>query len=169
MTSARRQRKSRPTGIFLFLGLATFVGCFLLSPDLTGASTSERVVSSWRTGLALDGVDPVAYFTDSQPLLGRPEFEYRYDGVVWRFRNDANRSAFAQAPEVYMPRYGGHDPVAVARGVAVSGNPLLWVVSHQRLYLFFSSAARAQFSINSDKIVAEAEAKWPDVVVTLVR
>lgn len=153
----------------MILGLAAFVGCFILLPNPTVASTSERVVTSWRTGLALDGIDPVAYFTDSQPLLGKPECEFRYQGVVWRFRNDGNRAAFAQNPDIYMPRYGGYDPVAVARGIAVAGNPLLWVVSRQRLYLFFSSSARAQFSANAEKIVADAESRWPSVVATLVQ
>lgn len=128
---------------------------------------TERVVTSPHTGLAIDGVDPVAYFTDAQPLIGRPEFEYRHQGAVWRFRNDGNKAAFAKSPDVYMPRYGGYDPVAVARGVAVAGNPLLWVVSGQRLYLFFSSAARAQFTANTDKIIAEADSRWPKVVSTL--
>jgi hypothetical protein len=169
MTSPRRQRKSRPAGTFLVLGVALFFGSLLLLPGPIGASTSTRVVSDWRTGLAIDGIDPVGYFTDSQPLLGKPEFEFRHEGVVWRFRNDGNRAAFVQNPEVYMPRYGGYDPVAVARGVAVAGNPLLWVLTRQRRYLFFSNAARAQFATNSDKIVADAEAKWPDVSGTLAR
>lgn len=169
MTSARRQRKSRSAGIFLLLSAILFFGGLVLLPGASGAATTARVVTDWRTGLAIDGIDPVAYFTDSQPLLGKPEFEFRYQGVVWRFRNDGNRVAFVHNPEVYMPRYGGYDPVAVARGVAVAGNPLLWVVSRQRLYLFYSNAARAQFASNSDRIVADAEAKWPGVSGTLTR
>ncbi len=169
MTSARRQRKSRSAGIFLFLSAVLFFGSLVPLPGSIGAATTARVVTDWRTGLAIDGVDPVAYFTDSQPLLGKPEFEFRHEGVIWRFRNDGNRTAFVRNPEVYMPRYGGYDPVAVARGVAVAGNPLLWVVNRQRLYLFYSNAARAQFATNSDKIVANAEAKWPGVSGTLAR
>ena len=167
MTSARRQRKSLPAGIFLCLGAVLFVGSLVVLPSSTGASTSIKVVADWRTGLAIDGIDPVAYFTDAQPLMGKPEFEFRHEGVVWRFRNDGNRAAFAHNPDVYMPRYGGYDPVAVARGVAVAGNPLLWVVARQRLYLFFSNAARAQFASNSDKVLADAEARWPGVSGTL--
>ncbi len=95
MTSARRQRKSRPTAIFLFFGVVSLLGSVLLLPAPLGASTTARIVSDWRTGVAIDGVDPVAYFTDSQPLLGRPEFEFRHQGVVWRFRNDGNTLAVA--------------------------------------------------------------------------
>ena len=32
-------------------------------------------------------------------------------GAIWRFRNEGNRAAFAADPEVYMPRFGGYDPV----------------------------------------------------------
>jgi hypothetical protein len=134
-----------------------------------GAVVTEQVVTSPQTGLAIDGIDPVAYFTNGEPLAGRPEFEFRHQGVVWRFRNDGNKAAFARSPDIYTPRYGGYDPVAVARGIAVAGNPLLWTVSGQRLYLFYSSAARAQFSADLTKIVAEADARWPTVSATLLQ
>ena len=35
------------------------------------AATTERVVVDRHTGLALYGVDPVAYFTDGKPVAGR--------------------------------------------------------------------------------------------------
>ena len=153
----------------LVLALIATGAAALSSPRQGGAAVTEQVVTSAQTGLAIDGIDPVAYFTDAQPLAGRPEFEYRHLGAVWRFRNDGNKAAFARSPEVYTPRYGGYDPVAIARGVAVAGNPLLWTVSGQRLYLFYSSAARAQFTAGRDKIVAEAEARWPTVSAGLIR
>jgi hypothetical protein len=132
------------------------------------AAITERVVTSPQTGLAIDGIDPVAYFTDAQALAGRADHEFRYQGAIWRFRNDGNKAAFARSPDVYMPRYGGYDPVAVARGVAVAGNPLLWVVSADRLYLFYSDSAQLQFIANRDKILPEAEARWPTVAATLI-
>jgi hypothetical protein len=40
-----------------------------------------------------------------------------------------------------MPRFGGYDPMAVARGISVRGHTLFgW--SKQWLYLFYSAAAR---------------------------
>jgi hypothetical protein len=49
---------------------------------------------------------------------GRPEFERMPEGTTWRFRNEGNRAAFAADPDVFLPRFGGYDPVALARGVA---------------------------------------------------
>ena len=167
MTSARRQRKARRAWVSL-VGLALAVAAVLAARQVVAAVT-EQVVTSPQTGLAINGIDPVTYFTDSQPLAGRPEFEYRHQGVIWRFRNDGNKAAFARSPEVYTPRHGGYDPVAIARGIAVAGNPLVWIVSGQRLYLFYSGAARAQFAANPDKIAAAAEARWPTVSATLTQ
>jgi hypothetical protein len=89
------------------------------------------------TGLAISGFDPVAYFTDSKAVPGRPELELNLKGVVWRFRSEGNRAAFQLAPDAYAPRFGGYDPVAISRDRAVPGHPLFWAITGERLYLFY--------------------------------
>ena len=68
------------------------------------------------SGLAISGFDPVAYFIDGAASLGKGEFEASFAGAVWRFRNEGNRGAFMADPDIYMPRFGGYDPIGVARG-----------------------------------------------------
>ena len=70
----------------------------------------------------------------------------RYGGAVWRFCNIGNRAAFAARPDVYMPQFGGYDPVGVARGVAVAGNPNLWLIAGERLFLFYDRARLEKFA-----------------------
>lgn len=132
------------------------------------AATGERIVVNWRDGLAISGFDPVAYFTDAMPKTGRAEYEYAFAGAIWRFRNEGNRAVFAAHPEVYMPQFGGYDPVAVARGVATPGHPEVWLIFGQRLYLFYSSQARDRFAADMPAALADAEEKWPQVLRTLV-
>ena len=108
--------------------------------------------STANTGLAISGFDPVAYFTDGAPTPGKGEFEYRWAGAVWRFRNEGNRSAFIADPDVYMPRFGGYDPVGVARGVGVPGDPQIWLVTGERLYLFYTPAAREAFAGDTEAV-----------------
>ena len=115
------------------------------------------------TGLALYGIDPVAYFTDKKPVAGRPDVEFTYAGAVWRFGNEGNRAAFAADPDVYMPRFGGYDPVGISRGLATPGYPALWVVHDERLYLFYAADARAAFIANPDAVIAAAAARWSTV------
>jgi hypothetical protein len=168
MAPARPQRKSlnRPQAWRTLLALAL---AGLVSPTVPApAATTERIVVDWHTGLALYGYDPVAYFTDAKPVMGRPEAEYSFAGAIWRFRNEGNRAAFADHADVYMPRYGGYDPIAIVRQVAAPGHPDLWLINHDRLYFFASAASRDAFAADPATAVAAAEARWPSVMAGLV-
>jgi hypothetical protein len=144
------------------LALAGLLGAVPL-----GAATTEYVVVDRNTGLAVSGFDPVAYFTDGVALLGKGNFEYGYAGAVWRFRNEGNRAAFEANHDFYMPRFGGYDPVGVARGVGVPGDPRLWLIKVDRLYFFYTEEARATFSAEADQVIATADRMWPAVQLTL--
>jgi hypothetical protein len=167
MTTARPQRKPRRClrAALWLLALGSWLG--ITGP--LGAAVTERLVVDRNSGLAISGFDPVAYFTDGRALVGKGEFEQSFAGAVWRFRNTGNRAAFVAAPDVYMPRFGGYDPVGLARGVALAGNPELWLVSGERLYLFYSSDARDQFANDGDNVIAAADKAWPAVEHTLAR
>jgi len=167
MTAARRGRKPAIGRVVLGLALliVASVGLGFAQVD---AATTERLVVDRHTGLALYGFDPVAYFTDARPMPGRPDFELWLAGATWRFRNEGNRAAFADHPEIYMPRFGGYDPLALARGVALPGNPQYWVVAGSRLYLFQTRETRDAFASDPDKAVAVARAQWPQVIKGLV-
>jgi len=156
MTAERRSRKRYIALAVLTLALGAFA-------PILNAATTERVVVDRHTGLAIYGIDPVAYFTERKPTAGREGFEFRDAGAVWRFENEGNRAAFAADPDVYMPRFGGYDPVGVSRGVATPGKPSLWVVSEQRLYLFYTADARAAFLANPADAIAGATARWSAV------
>jgi hypothetical protein len=119
------------------------------------------------SGLAISGFDAVAYFTDRAPMLGRGEFELRHAGAVWRFRNEGNRHAFASDPDIYSPRFGGYDPVSIARGAAVAGDPRLWIVTEDQLYLFHAPDNRAEFLSDPGRLIAAADKQWPLVQLTL--
>jgi hypothetical protein len=141
---------------------AVVVSTFGLAGPI-GAATTEKVVVDRNSGLAILGFDPVAYFTDAKALPGKDEFEQALAGVVWRFRSEGNRAAFLADPDVYRPRFGGYDPVGVARGVAVAGNPLLWAISDQRLYLFYTAETRKEFASDPVRTLATADKSWPYV------
>jgi hypothetical protein len=166
MTAARQERKSRLFRALLgsLLALSTGFGGVAV-----GAATTEWVVVNRYTGLAIDGFDPVAYFVDGAPKAGRAGLELRSAGAVWRFSNEGNRAAFAAAPGVYAPRFGGHDPIGVARGAAAAGHPALWLIAEQRLYLFYSAEAQADFSRDPESAIEAAERNWPDIQRALVR
>jgi hypothetical protein len=132
-------------------------------------ATTERVVVNRFTGLAISGFDPVAYFTDTSAVRGDERFEAVQDGAVWRFRNEGNRAAFVNHPEVYAPQFGGYDPIDVGRGKAVQGLPQLWTIHGQRLYLFASESSRTAFAVNPEGFANSAQRRWPKLKLELVQ
>jgi hypothetical protein len=160
MTSACRPARARPRA-WGWLCLAALAALAAVGP--VGAATTTRVAVDPQSGLAIWGFDPVAYFTDRMALPGREEFEHTVAGAVWQFRNAGNAAAFLDDPEVYEPRFGGYDPVGVARGVPVPGNPRFWLILDDRLYLFYSADTKDAFARDSGRIIATAEATWQEV------
>jgi hypothetical protein len=158
MTAARQKRKQ-------YCGCAAALAALVLalSAGPSAPATTERHVVDWHTGLAITGYDPVAFFTDGRPMPGNADFELRYGGAIWRFRNVGNREAFAAQPDIYMPKFGGYDPIGVGRGVAVAGDPNVWPITGERLCLFYDRARLEKFAADSDRLIAEAERKWPEV------
>lgn len=166
MAARRRRKRAISRGVAALIVAAALAAGGIAAGT---AATNEQIVSDPHTGLAISGYDPVAYFTDAQARPGLASLERGLGGVVWRFRNEGNRAAFVRNPEVYMPQFGGYDPVAVARGASAPGHPELWLVVDSRLYLFYDAKARAAFAADPAHVRAEAERRWPQVRHQLAR
>ncbi|WP_079538364.1 YHS domain-containing (seleno)protein [Bradyrhizobium lablabi] len=167
MTAQRQERNDRHSdaglrpGIALISVLSALVWLSLAAPHAAEAATTERVVMNRFTGLAIEGFDPVAYFVDQSPERGLPDYEASQAGAVWRFRNEGNRASFVAHPEIYGPQFGGYDPIDLARGVTVAGNPRFWLISGQRLYLFSRDDNRDAFAADPERGQREAKSHWP--------
>jgi YHS domain-containing protein len=159
MTAQRQEIYGRRPGI-AFIALLTAV-VVPMGLDWARAATTERLVVNRYSGLAIEGYDPVAYFTDERAVRGLADYEASEAGAVWRFRNQSNRASFVAHPEIYGPRFGGYDPIDLARGVTAGGNPRFWVVTGQRLYLFGREEHRATFAADPQRFLEQAEARWP--------
>jgi hypothetical protein len=176
MTSRRQEAKGwgrwgrRIAFIALLANLTVSTGAGSTGWRFTArAATTERLVVNRFTGLAINGFDPVAYFTDGRPLMGRPGFELNEAGAIWRFCNEGNRAVFIADPEIYSPQFGGYDPVDVARGVVFAGNPQLWLIVGQRLYLFGREKSRDAFAAAPQRFLEEAARRWPGLIETLAQ
>ncbi len=145
--------------------LAVFVCLALTGP--VRAATTELYVSD-RNGIAFYGFDPVAFFIDGAARQGAAAFEFSHDGVIFRFRNEGNRAAFAKHPEIYLPRFGGYDPLAIGRGSPAPGLPQFFVIRGKQLFFFANKESRAGFLANPEEVLAAAEFSWPRVKRGLV-
>jgi YHS domain-containing protein len=163
MTAQRQEASPLRPGIALIgLLVCMLSGIWILCAGLPAqAATTERIVVNRFSGVAIEGFDPVAYFVDGAAVQGTAEFEANLWGAVWRFRNEGNRASFLAHPEVYGPQFGGYDPVDIARGVIIAGNPRFFVIAAQRLYLFSREANRDAFAANPERFLYEVGKRWP--------
>jgi hypothetical protein len=174
MTAQRQERNGPRSGtaarpeIALIVFLASLAALGISGLAAQGATT-ERVVLNRFTGLAIEGYDPIAYFVDGRPEIGLNDFEASEAGAVWRFRNEGNRASFVAHPDIYGPQFGGYDPIDLARGVTVAGNPRFWLVSGQRLYLFGREQSRDAFAADPERFLLKATQRWPVLEQDLAR
>jgi len=120
----------------------------------------QTVVTDPLSGVAIDGFDPVSYFTEPLPLPGLPDYEYVWQGVPWYFASAANRDVFIRHPEVYAPQYGGHCVMSLSRGFLSDGKPRLFLIEGMKLYMFYSVANREAFLAGEEVVMATATANW---------
>jgi YHS domain-containing protein len=115
-------------------------------------------------GVAMDGFDVVAYFTDGAPAKGDAAHAVDYQGAQWLFASAENAAAFAADPARYAPRSNGWCSYAVSEGYGaevdfVNG----WAVVDGALYLNWDPAVRDLFLAEQDKRIPASQANWPTV------
>ena len=115
-------------------------------------------------GVAINGYDPVAYFTEGKPVEGSPEFTSDWDGAVLQFASAENKAMFDADPDAYAPAYGGYCAYAVSRGYTASTDPDAWSIYEDRLFLNYSRSVRALWRLDKAGHVASGDANWPSVL-----
>jgi len=115
-------------------------------------------------GIAIRGADPVAYFTEGQPVIGSSEFAYTWKGATWHFASAANRDRFAANPEQYAPQYGGYCAFAVANNYTASTIPEAWSIVDNKLYLNFDLRIRDRWERDIPGNIARGNANWPEAL-----
>ncbi len=132
----------------------------LMAPSVM-AATPETFADD---GLAIRGIDPVAYFEGNGPVAGSPDHQLMWKGAIWQFASATNMAAFEGDPTVYVPQYGGYCAYAVSRGYTASTDPEAWTLHEGKLYLNYSISVRAQWRPEIAENIALADANWPKVL-----
>jgi YHS domain-containing protein len=115
-------------------------------------------------GVAVDGSDVVAYFTQDAPVKGSPGFAHDWNGARWYFASAAHRDAFAAGPAVYAPQYGGYCAYAVSEGYTAPTVPDAWKIVDGKLYLNFSRRIQRRWERDIPARIAAGNANWPGVL-----
>jgi YHS domain-containing protein len=144
------------SGVVLIAGLS-----FGFTPAM---AVSPEIFADAKTGVAINGYDPVAYFTQNMPVEGSEQFNYSWKGAKWLFSSEENKNLFAAEPQKYAPQYGGYCAYAVSRGSIAPTDPQAFSIVDDKLYLNFSLSVRKRWSKDIAGNIAKADKNWPDVL-----
>lgn len=147
---------------------------FLLVIALTSitifAQTTKKRVSEFNleNKIALQGYDPVAYFTQKKAVKGKSTFAANYEGVIYYFSSTANKEAFAKNPSNYEPQYGGWCAYAMgSSGEKVEVDPGTFKIIEGKLYLFYNAYFNNTLkSWNKDEsnLKKKADVNWTKII-----
>ena len=124
------------------------------------AQSFTPVVKDPESNLAIEGYDPVGYFTAGTAMLGNPEFNAEYEGAVFYFATADHREMFLKTPERFVPAYGGYCTETVASGSLTPASPTHWTLHGDRLYLTRSAGANQSFREHRARSIEAADQYW---------
>lgn len=135
----------------------------------SAAAVAETSVNTgYFGGIAIEGYDTVAYFTDGEAKKGSEEFAFDWLGATWLFASADHRDLFAEHPVRYAPQYGGHCAVGTAFGESTANiDPEAWSIVDGKLYLQYSQGAQEEWEQDRANMIAAADEKWPEVKARL--
>lgn len=112
-------------------------------------------------GLALEGYDPVAYFTKGTPTRGVAGVEATHNGARYRFASAEHQRLFEANPGKYEPQFGGFCGYAASINKVSPVNPELWQIIEGRLVLQHTPKAYELFNQDAATNLRKADENWP--------
>ncbi|OBY28785.1 YHS domain-containing (seleno)protein [Leisingera sp. JC1] len=129
----------------------------------TSALAAGVEINASSTGLAMQGYDPVAYFTDGAPTKGSYKITSIYNDATYRFASEEHKAAFEKNPEAYVPAYGGYCAFGTAMGFKFDGDPNHWKIVDNTLYLNLSQDIQERWEGDIPGFIEKASVNWTDI------
>ena len=145
-----------------FVLVAALAAVLVGSP--TVAAPPAPAIHTASDGLGARGYDPVAYFTQGQPIKGTAARQVKWGGATWRFASDQSLAAFRADPARYAPQFGGYCAWAVSQHYLAPGDPKFWKIVDGKLYLNANAPAKQLWEADQAEAIRRGKANWPAVL-----
>ena len=126
------------------------------------AETVRPIVVDPETGVAMEGFDPVGYFTEGKAMKGDAQFTAEYQGATFQFASAEHRDLFLATPEKYIPAFGGYCTQTLAAGALTPASPVNWTIHGDRLFLTRSPGANEAFQSSRRETLKAGERYWAE-------
>jgi YHS domain-containing protein len=125
---------------------------------------SKLVNVSGASNIAMNGYDPVAFFTDTKPVNGSPFITAEYEGAVYLFASEEHKKLFSENPDKFVPQFGGFCAYGVGLDKLFPIDINIWQVRDNKLYLNLNSAILKEFNANFNGNIEQAGKNWPGLI-----
>ncbi|WP_257985411.1 YHS domain-containing (seleno)protein [Shewanella sp. GutCb] len=134
----------------------------LLSFVLVGCTSLGGELTFQDKGVAVNGYDVVAYFSEQQPVTGKVEYSSQYNNVEWLFSSEQNKIMFEQDQQYYVPQYGGYCAYGMSKGFVVDTDPNAFTILNNKLYLNYSLGVRETWLNDTAVYIERADKNWQE-------
>lgn len=121
--------------------------------------------------VAIGGYDPVSYFLEGTAKLGKSDFQYEHDSLIYHFSSAKNADLFQASPKKYLPMYGGWCAFVAGRTPEKQGappsrfrpDPTNFLIHQDKLFLFVRAQSldiKEMWKQNADEFIRDANKFW---------
>ena len=125
---------------------------------------SKSLLNLDKSGVAIQGYDPVAFFTDNKPVKGDSKFVSKHNGAIYFFASKDHKDMFNADPAKYEPEFGGYCAYGVSRNKLVEIDVDAFQIVDGKLLLQYSKGVRDDFNKDQSGNLAKANSNWPALV-----
>jgi YHS domain-containing protein len=127
----------------------------------TGSVFAQQKAVYEKNGVAINGYDPVAYFTESNAVEGKEAFSYVWNDTKWLFSSQGNLDTFKANPAKYAPQFGGFCAFGVSENHKSPTDPNAWTIVDDKLYLNYNKKVKELWSKDIPTRIKKANELWP--------
>jgi hypothetical protein len=114
-------------------------------------------------GKAIRGYDPVAFFSESKPVMGYDSLTFMWKDASWMFATKENRDLFVATPEKYTPQYGGYCAYGTSEGHKAPTQVETWSIANGKLYFNYNKNVQKEWNKNQPALIEKADKVWPEI------
>lgn len=148
----------------IYLGALVLAAAATMVAAEPSTKPSKSLINVDESGLALQGYDPVAYFTHGKPVRGKADIVSSYNGGRYQFASVEHKAMFEATPAKYEPQFGGYCGYAVANNDLAPIDPNAFTIINDRLVLQKAKWVLRLWNFSPQKNLKSADANWPGLV-----
>lgn len=139
------------------------LAALLAVPAAAMAADDVTLVNVDKSGVILDGYDPVAFFTDGKPVMGSAAYQSTYRGAVYHFASADHKALFDATPAKYEPQFGAFCAYAVSVGRTAPIDVNTFSIVNGRLVVQHNARAVGLWNKDVQGNLMKADKYWPAV------